>query len=439
MTHATVARLNTRDADFEQRFTQRLQWAEGDITAIERTVAEIIQRVRQEGDPAVIDLTHRFDRIRLTPETMACSEQDFDDARSRLDPTERAALEEAARRIRAYHMWQLPPLGVRAYWDETGAMLGQRLTPLHRVGLYVPGGLASYPSSVLMNAIPARVAGVKELIMVVPAPDGYINPLVLEAARIANVDHVFRIGGAQAVAALAYGTATVPSVDKIVGPGNIYVATAKRQVFGQVGIDMIAGPSEILIIADNQNDPRWIAIDLLSQAEHDVAAQSILITDDPAFADRVVAEIDTHMKTLERRPIIEQALRERGMIIVARDLDEACQLASRAAPEHLELAVADPFAMQEKIPNAGAFFLGRHTPEPIGDYVAGPNHVLPTGGTARFSSPLGVHDFIKRSSLIALTPDALRHMGPAAARLAASEGLTAHQRSVEIRLNETQP
>ncbi|MBF0189166.1 MAG: histidinol dehydrogenase [Magnetococcales bacterium] len=431
-----MPRLSTRDADFASRFEKLLHWDEGDIGAVERTVADIISDVRARGDEAVIALTSRFDRIDLTPESMAFSKEEIAEARASLPEEDRKALETAAQRIWDYHTWQMPAMGMETYRDWQGAELGQRTTPLDRVGLYVPGGLANYPSSVLMNALPARVAGVEELIMVVPTPDGIVNPLILAAADIAGVDKVFRIGGAQAVAALAYGTDTVPSVDKIVGPGNIFVATAKRQVFGKVGIDMIAGPSEILVVADRHNDPRWIAADLLSQAEHDEEARPFLITDDAGFADRVEEAVNAHLNTLERRAICEKSLANRGGIILARDLDEACELASQVASEHLELAVEDPDALLPKIRHAGAIFMGRYTPEAMGDYVAGPNHVLPTGGTARFSSPLGVHDFIKRTSIIRCTEAATRVIGPAASRLADREGLTAHKLSVDLRLEK---
>ncbi|MBF0283797.1 MAG: histidinol dehydrogenase [Magnetococcales bacterium] len=434
MSPLPILRLSTGQADFAERFHRLIHWEEGDLSTIEQTVARIVAHVRQRGDAALADYTRQFDRIDLTPETLAFSEGEIAAFCAQVPPRELEALELAAQRIRAYHQWQMPEMGVKTYTDGEGAVLGQRLTPLDRVGLYVPGGRASYPSSVLMNAIPARVAGVRELVMVVPTPDNVVNPLILAAARLAGVDRVFRVGGAQAVAALAFGTASVPAVDKIVGPGNIYVATAKRQVFGQVGIDMIAGPSEILVIADAENDPRWIAADLLSQAEHDQDAQSILITDDPHFADAVERALRAHLETLSRRKICEDSLTGRGALIVARSLEEACVLASQVAPEHLELAVADPWRWMPSIRNAGAIFLGRHTPEAMGDYVAGPNHVLPTSGTARFSSPLGVYDFIKRSSVIACSPSSMRRIGPAASILAHSEGLTAHQLSVDLRL-----
>ncbi|MBF0610780.1 MAG: histidinol dehydrogenase [Magnetococcales bacterium] len=432
----TPRRLNSQQADFEEQFQRLIHWEEGDLSAIEATVAQIIKRVRQEGDAAVLEYTHRFDRVALTPETLAFSQQEINAAWSSIPSGDLAALELAADRIREFHQWQMPPMGVQAFTDDKGAWLGQRLLPLKRVGLYVPGGLAAYPSSVLMNAIPAKVAGVQEMFMVVPTPDGVVNPLVLAAAKLAGVDGIFKVGGAQAVAALAYGTATIPAVEKIVGPGNIYVAMAKRQVFGQVGIDMIAGPSEILIIADGHNSPRWTAADLLSQAEHDRAAQSILLTNDAAFADAVALEVEKLLETLERRDICQTSWNNRGAIIITRDLQEACRLSAQVAPEHLELAVENPEELLPLVENAGAIFMGRYTPEPIGDYVAGPNHVLPTSGTARFSSPLGVYDFIKRSSLIRCTQGAFATIGPAASRLAACEGLTAHKLSIDLRLED---
>ncbi|MBF0371383.1 MAG: histidinol dehydrogenase [Magnetococcales bacterium] len=434
MADSLISRLDTTQADFKERFHRLCHWDEGNLVAVEKRVSEIVARIRNQGDGALVDLTRRFDRLELTPETLEFSEAEIDQAISQAPDDELAALELAAKRIRSYHEWQMPPMGVQQYQDESGTTLGQRTTALDRAGLYVPGGLASYPSSVLMNAIPAKVAGVEELIMTVPTPDGVANPLILAAARISGVDRVFRVGGAQAIAAMAYGTATIPSVDKIVGPGNIYVAIAKRQVFGQVGIDMIAGPSEILVIADKENDPAWIAADLLSQAEHDEIAQSVLITDDADFADAVEVALEAHLKVLSRSAISRISLASRGAIILASDLEEACRLASQLAPEHLELALTDPERYLPLIHHAGAIFMGRHTPEAMGDYVAGPNHVLPTSGTARFSSPLGVYDFIKRTSLIHCTPDSLKVIGPAASTLAASEGLTAHKLSVDIRL-----
>ncbi|MBF0109332.1 MAG: histidinol dehydrogenase [Magnetococcales bacterium] len=428
--------LDTRDPRFALELDRLGQWNEDRVADIEATVADIIQQVRREGDTALARLTARFDRIDHSRGTLRFDDTEIDQAMGQCDSKDLEALELAARRIRDYHVWQMPPMGVHTFVDPHGTTLGQRLRPLDRVGLYVPGGLASYPSSVLMNAIPARVAGVRELVMTVPTPEGRINPLILAAARIAQVDEIHRIGGAQAIAALAFGTATLRPVDKIVGPGNIYVATAKRQVFGHVGIDMIAGPSEILIIADGANDPSWLAADLLSQAEHDASAQSILITDQADVALRVVAALEDHLATLQRQEICRKALADHGAIIIARSLEEACRIASRMAPEHLELAVAHPEELIDSIDNAGAIFLGRFTPEPIGDYIAGPNHVLPTSRTARFSSPLGVHEFIKRSSIIGCTRQSLEAIGPAAARLAAAEGLTAHQRSIDIRLKQ---
>ncbi|MBF0623471.1 MAG: histidinol dehydrogenase [Magnetococcales bacterium] len=431
-----IPRLDTRSGDFEERFRRLRHWEAEDMAGVNQAVAEIIAAVRRDGDAAVAACTARFDRLDLAPDALEFSPAQRREIAARVTPGERKALENAALRIRAYHQWQMPALGPRLYYDHTGTLLGQRVNALARVGLYVPGGRASYPSSVLMNAIPARVAGVGELVMVVPTPEGVVNPLLLAAAEIAGVDRVFRIGGAQAVAALAYGTATVPAVDKIVGPGNIYVTAAKKQVFGRVGIDMVAGPSEILVIADGDNDPAWIAADLLSQAEHDPLAQALLITDAPAFADAVAAAIQRYLQTLERREICRQSLERRGALILVRHLEEAAQLANQVAPEHLELAVANPELLLPRIHNAGAIFLGRHTPEALGDYVAGPSHVLPTGGTARFSSPLGVEDFLKRTSIIGVSAHGVRVMGPFAAALARGEGLTAHQLSVELRLEE---
>ncbi|MBF0176335.1 MAG: histidinol dehydrogenase [Magnetococcales bacterium] len=404
------------------------------MAAIEQTVADIIATVQRDGDQALIDYSRQFDRVELTPATLALTETEINHIARQVSPADRSALELAAGRIQAYHRWQMPVMGIHHFCDASGTLLGQRLTPVSRVGLYVPGGLATYPSTVLMNAIPARVAGVTDLVMVVPTPDGVVNPLLLVAAQIAGIHQIFRIGGAQAIAALAMGTQTVPAVDKIVGPGNIYVATAKRQLFGQVGIDMIAGPSEILVIADRENDPLWLAADLLSQAEHDVSAQAILLTDDEDLANAVELALAQHLAILERRSICAQSLAERGAIIVVNNLHEACALASRVAPEHLELSVADPERLLPHVGNAGAIFLGRYTPEAIGDYVAGPSHVLPTSGTARFSSPLSVFDFIKRTSLIGCTEASLAIIGPAASRLAAGEGLTAHQLSLDQRL-----
>ncbi|MBF0194369.1 MAG: histidinol dehydrogenase [Magnetococcales bacterium] len=429
-----INRLSTDQENFAKNYTRLLHWDAGDQAQIEITVADIINDVKNRGDKAVIDYTSRFDKVNLTPETMAFSESEITAAIASCSKDELAALDLAAQRIRDYHEWQMPKMGVDTYVDSSGTTLGQRVSPLQRAGLYVPGGLASYPSSVLMNAIPAKVAGVKELIMVVPTPNSVVNPLILAAARAVGVDAIFKVGGAQAIAALTFGTDTIPGVDKIVGPGNIYVATAKRQVFGRVGIDMIAGPSEIFIVADADNDPNWLAADLLSQAEHDEIAQSILVTDSQKLADDVEAALAAKLKVLSRRDICKKALADRGAIIVTKDIAEACALASQAASEHLELAVADPEALLPQIKNAGAIFLGRYTPEPIGDYVAGPNHVLPTEGTARFSSPLGVFDFINRTSLISCTPTSFAKIAPAASCLAESEGLTAHKLSVDLRL-----
>ena len=424
--------LNTKDADFEARFTTLLGQKREDSPDVDDAVAAIIADVRARGDAAVLELTARFDKLALTAETMAFSQAEIDAEIARVAPEDRAALELAAERIRAYHARQLPE---DALWqDASGATLGWRWTPVSAAGLYVPGGLASYPSSVLMNAIPAKVAGVKRLVVTCPTPGGVVNPLVLLAAQIAGVDTVYRIGGAQAVAALAYGTATIQPVDKITGPGNAYVAAAKRRVFGRVGIDMIAGPSEILVIADGDNDPDWIALDLLSQAEHDESAQSILITPDAGFAARVVAAVDKRLETLERRAIAGASWRDFGAVILCRDLAEAAALSNRVAPEHLELCVTDPDALAVEITHAGAIFLGAWTPEAIGDYVGGPNHVLPTARSARFSSGLSVLDFVKRTTLAKMTPEALAAIGPSAERLARSESLEAHGLSVTARM-----
>ena len=424
--------LNTRDADFETRFTALLGQKREDSPDVDATVAAIIADVRARGDRAVLELTAKFDRLELTAAGMAFSEAEIDAEIAKVAPEDRAALELAAERIRDYHARQVPE---DALWVEpTGATLGWRWTPVSAAGLYVPGGRASYPSSVLMNAIPAKVAGVQRLVITCPTPDGVVNPLVLLAARLAGVDTVYRIGGAQAVAALAYGTETITPVDKITGPGNAFVAAAKRRVFGKVGIDMIAGPSEILVIADGDNDPDWIALDLLSQAEHDESAQSILVTPDAGFAARVVAAVEARLETLARRVIAGASWRDFGAVIITRDLAEAAALSNRVAPEHLELCVADPDGLSQSITHAGAIFLGSWTPEAIGDYVGGPNHVLPTARSARFSSGLSVMDFVKRTTLAKMTPAALAAIGPAAERLAASESLEAHGLSVTARL-----
>ena len=426
--------LDSQSPDFEASFSALLSAKREDSPDVDAVVSEIIQQVRETGDAAVIALTERFDRVTLTPQTLRISEAEIARAVEQVAAEDRAALEVAAERIRAYHIRQRPE---DCQWtDAQGATLGWRWSAVSAAGLYVPGGLASYPSSVLMNAIPAKVAGVGRLAMVVPTPDGELNPLVLLAAHLSGVDEVYRIGGAQAVAALAYGTETIRPVDKITGPGNAFVAAAKRRVFGKVGIDMIAGPSEILVIADGDNDPDWIALDLLSQAEHDTAAQSILLTTDQAFGTAVAAAVDRQLETLERRAIASESWRDYGAIITVPDLDTAAALSDRIAPEHLELCVADPVALSEKITHAGAIFLGQWTPEAIGDYVGGPNHVLPTARSARFSSGLSVLDFMKRTTLAQMTPDALRAIGPSAERLATSENLQAHGLSVTARLSK---
>ena len=425
--------LSSRDAGFEADFAALLGMKREEAEDVDIAVAAIIADVRSRGDAAVIDLTSRFDRLDLTSATLAFSAAEIAAEVAMVSPEDRQALELAADRIRAYHARQLPE---DASWvDEAGATLGWRWTPVSAAGLYVPGGTASYPSSVLMNAMPARVAGVQRLVICCPTPGGLVNPLVLLAAQIAGVDTVYRIGGAQAIAALAYGTATIAAVDKITGPGNAYVAAAKRRVFGRVGIDMIAGPSEILVIADGDNDPDWIALDLLSQAEHDASAQSILITTDAAFGAAVARAVDKRLETLDRRAIAGASWAANGAIITVRDLTEAAALANRIAAEHLELCVADPEALAAMIPHAGAIFLGAWTPEAIGDYVGGPNHVLPTARSARFSSGLSVMDFMKRTTMARMTPAALAAIGPAAERLAMSESLQAHGLSVRARLD----
>jgi histidinol dehydrogenase len=400
---------------------------------VDDTVAAIIADVRARGDAALIEMTATFDRVALSPGTLRFSAAEIDALVDAVPQAERDALDLAAARIRAYHARQMPQ---DASWTEdTGAVLGWRWTPVGAAGLYVPGGLASYPSSVLMNAIPAKVAGVERLAITVPTPDGKANPLVLLAARIAGVDEIYRVGGAQAIAALAYGTETIAPVDKITGPGNAYVAAAKRRVFGRVGIDMIAGPSEILVIADKGQNPDWIALDMLSQAEHDESAQAILVTDDAGLARDVAAAVEARLETLERRAIAGASWRDFGAIVTVPDLDTAARLSNRIAPEHLELCVADPDALARKITHAGAIFLGAWTPEAIGDYVGGPNHVLPTARSARFSSGLSVMDFLKRTTLAKMTPEALAAIGPAAETLANAESLGAHGLSVRARLD----
>lgn len=433
MTQPTIQRLDSTAANFAQQLTQLLAWDEENDFEIQKQVLEIIAAVRKHGDAAVIEYTNRFDRCKFdNARALGLPQQQLKAAWEGLPPTMQQALETAATRVRAYAEQQ--KLTSWEFTEADGTLLGQKITPLDKAGLYVPGGKAAYPSSVLMNAIPAKVAGVGELIMVVPTPDGETNALVLAAAHIAGVDRVFTIGGAQAVAALAYGTETIPAVDKIVGPGNIYVATAKKLVFGQVGIDMIAGPSEILIICDGQTDPDWIAMDLFSQAEHDENAQAILISDNAEFLERVAQSINTLLPTMERQEIIRQSLSTRGALILVPDLAVAAEVANRIAPEHLELSVADPSALCALIRNAGAIFMGRYTAEALGDYCAGPNHVLPTSSTARFSSPLGVYDFQKRSSLINCSESGASELGKVASILARGESLTAHARSAEYRI-----
>ena len=425
-------RLSSRDPGFEAELARLLAFEGAQDEGVDRAVAGILDDVQRRGDEALLEYTRRFDRwspavaADLEVTAAACRE-----ALSRIGRAEREALEAAAGRIRAYHGHQ----HVRSWRieEEDGTMLGQQVTPLDRVGLYVPGGKAAYPSSVLMNAVAAKVAGVPELVMVVPTPDGVVNDYVLAAACLAGVDRVFRVGGAQAIGALAFGTGSIPAVDKIVGPGNAYVAAAKRRVFGRVGIDMVAGPSEILVLADATANPDWVAMDLFSQAEHDEIAQSILLTPDAALADRVLAAMRKGLEAMPRRAIIEASLGNRGAIILVRDLEEACAIANRIAPEHLELAVADPDALLPKIRHAGAIFMGHYSSESLGDYCAGPNHVLPTSRTARFSSPLGVYDFQKRSSLIRVTREAAARLGVTARTLARAEGLEAHARSAELR------
>ena len=430
-----MRRLDSRAADFEAAFASLQAAGAPDDVEVQAPVQAILSAVREHGDEALLDCTRRFDG--WTPASAGALEiprAQLDAAVATITPAQRDALQAAAERVRAYHRHQRQESW--QYSEADGSVLGQRVTPLDRVGVYVPGGKAAYPSSVLMNVIPAKVAGVADIIMVSPTPGGIENPLVLAAAGIAGADRVFRIGGAQAVAALAYGTATVPAVDKIVGPGNRYVAAAKRQVFGTVGIDMIAGPSEVVIVADGSAPAEWLAYDLFAQAEHDEQARSILLCPDAAYLDRVAERMAALLPGLERQAIVEAALRRHGALILTRDLTEAAALASALAPEHLELAVTDPQALLPHIRHAGAIFLGAHSPEAIGDYCAGPNHVLPTARTARFSSPLGVYDFQKRSSLIGLTAAGAAALAPLAAELARGEGLTAHARSAECRLEQ---
>ncbi|MGA6098660.1 histidinol dehydrogenase [Stutzerimonas marianensis] len=428
-----IRRLNAADPDFARHLDHLLSWESVSDEAVNQRVLDIIAAVRARGDAALVELTQRFDGLEVASMAdLILPRERLETALERITPAQREALEAAAERVRTYHERQKQDSW--RYTEPDGTVLGQQVTPLDRAGLYVPGGKASYPSSVLMNAIPAKVAGVPEVVMVVPTPRGEINELVLAAACIAGVDRVFTIGGAQAVAALAYGTESVPPVDKIVGPGNIYVATAKRHVFGKVGIDMIAGPSEILVVCDGQTDPDWIAMDLFSQAEHDEDAQSILVSPDAAFLDRVAESITRLLPTLERADIARASMQGRGALIQVADMQQAIDVANRIAPEHLELSVAQPEQWLPHIRHAGAIFMGRYTAEALGDYCAGPNHVLPTSGTARFSSPLGVYDFQKRSSIIHCSADGASELGKIASVLARGESLTAHARSAEYRI-----
>ncbi|MDF1693019.1 MAG: histidinol dehydrogenase [Zhongshania sp.] len=428
-----IRRMSAADAGFDAALTALLDWEATTNPMVSNTVASVLAAIRGDGDAALLAYTKQFDGVDVaTAAELEISQTRMQAALQSIPADVRAALEKAAERIRSYHQHQRQESW--SYTEADGTVLGQQITPLERVGLYVPGGKATYPSSVLMNAIPAKVAGVDELIMVSPTPKGFVNDMVLAAAAIAGVDRVFTVGGAQAVGALAYGTETIPKVDKIVGPGNIYVATAKRQVFGSVGLDMIAGPSEILVICDGKTDPDWIAMDLFSQAEHDEDAQSILLSPDAAFLDAVAASIAKLLPESERAAIIRQSLLARGALILVKDLDEAIALSNRIAPEHLELSVDNAEALLPKIRHAGAIFMGRYTPEALGDYCAGPNHVLPTSGTARFSSPLGVYDFQKRSSIIGCSAAGAAELAKVASVLARGESLTAHARSAEYRL-----
>ncbi len=427
-----MIRLSVTDADFETQFIELLGQARETTETVDRAVSDIITAVRARGDAALIDFTARFDRLVLTADRLRISTTEIDAAVAAIPAELAAALDLAATRIEAFHQAQLPQ-DLRMT-DAAGVTMGMRWNALDAVGLYVPGGKAAYPSSVLMNAIPARAAGVSRIAMCVPTPDGILNPLVLAAARRAGVTEIYRVGGAQAVAALAYGTASIPPVDRIVGPGNAYVAEAKRQVFGRVGIDNIAGPSEVVVLADADNDPRRIAVDLLAQAEHDEAAQSILITDDAAFADAVAAAVLAELPTLPRAGIAAASWEAHGAVILVRNWDEAIALVDRLAPEHLQLMLRDPESVFARVRHAGAVFLGQFCPEAVGDYVAGPNHVLPTGRTARFASGLSVYDFLKRTTFVSATQAALNAVGPAGVALAEAEGLQAHARSIALRL-----
>jgi histidinol dehydrogenase len=428
----SIRRLKSEAPDFSRVLADLIAWEDVSDSAVQSTVAEILENIRVRGDDALVEYSNRFDRRDLQSAAgLVVSSEQIEKACEQVSPEFFAALEEAASRIRDFHSRQLQSSWT--YRDAHGNLLGQQVSPIARAGVYVPGGKAAYPSSVLMNVIPAEVAGVEEIVMVTPAPDGELNPVVLAAARVAGVSKVISIGGAQAIAALAYGTQTVPAVDKIVGPGNIFVATAKKMLYGIVGMDMIAGPSEILVICDGQTDPEWIAMDLFSQAEHDEQAQSILICPDAGFLDKVEESMARLLPQMERAKIIEESLKSRGAFIEASDLDEAVSIANRIAPEHLELSIEDAESWLPKIKNAGAIFLGRYTPEALGDYCAGPNHVLPTSSTARFSSPLGVYDFQKRSSIIGCSAGGAIELASTASTLARGEGLTAHARSAEMR------
>jgi len=435
---AAPARLSTASASFEAEFKARLHWSAEADAAIEQVVADILADVQRRGDEAVLACTRRFDRLDVDSlQALELTAAELRAAFETLPAEQKDALEAAARRVRSYHEAQKKASGESwSYRDADGTLLGQKVTPLDRVGIYVPGGKAAYPSSVLMNAIPAQVAGVGEIIMVVPTPGGERNPLVLAAAHVAGVTRAFTIGGAQAVAALAYGTATIPAVDKITGPGNAYVAAAKRRVFGTVGIDMIAGPSEILVLADGSTPPDWVAMDLFSQAEHDELAQSILLSPDAGYIERVQQEIDRLLPSMPRAEIIAASLNGRGALIHTRSMEEACEISNRIAPEHLEVSSQQPQRWEPLLRHAGAIFLGAYTSESLGDYCAGPNHVLPTSGTARFSSPLGVYDFQKRSSLIEVSEEGAQALGRVASVLAHGEGLQAHARAAEMRLRQ---
>ena len=436
MPAVNIRHLATSQADFEARFQQVLHWSAETDEVIEQRVAAILADVRQRGDAAVLDYTARFDALQAgSVADLALTPAELQHAFDAITPAQREALQAAAARVRSYHQRQLQACGLSwQYRDEDGTLLGQKVTPLDRVGIYVPGGKAAYPSSVLMNAIPAQVAGVGEIIMVVPTPRGVKNPLVLAAAHVAGVTRAYTVGGAQAVAALAYGTATIPRVDKITGPGNAYVASAKRRVFGQVGIDMIAGPSEILVLADGSTPADWVAMDLFSQAEHDELAQSILLCPDAAYIAQVQAAIDRLLPAMPRQAVIRASLEGRGALILTRSMEEACALSNRIAPEHLEVSSADPHRWEPLLRHAGAIFLGAYTSESLGDYCAGPNHVLPTSRTARFSSALGVYDFQKRSSLVQISEAGSRTLGQIASTLARTEGLEAHAQAAELRI-----